>query len=90
MKTVCFDQDGMLDMLSVHSDQECGKPLFDLLTKTHQKFENVLHPKISHIKKMFLDFFERRRQMMVNMRPVPEPKVTVVIIEQCTEEDLCC
>ena len=31
---------------------------------------------MSHIKKMLLDFFERRRQMMVNMRSVPEPKVT--------------
>jgi hypothetical protein len=56
-------------------DQERGKPLFDLLTKTHQKFENILHPKILHINNMFIDFFDKRRQLIGTTRQLPEPKV---------------
>lgn len=56
-------------------DQERGKPLFDLLTKTHQKFENILHPKILHIKNIFIDFFNRRRQLIGTLKQILEPKV---------------
>jgi hypothetical protein len=58
-----------------HIDQERGKPLFDLLTKTHQKFENILHPKILHIKNIFIDFFNKRRQLISTLKQIPEPKV---------------
>jgi len=56
-------------------DQERGKPLFDLLTKTHQKFENILHPKILHIKNLFIDFFNKRRKLINTIKQLPEPKV---------------
>lgn len=58
-------------------DQERGRPLFDLLTKTHQKFENVLHPKILHIKNMLVEFFHKRRQLINTIKQIPEPKVFV-------------
>jgi hypothetical protein len=59
----------------LYLDQECGKPLFDLLTKTHQKFENILHPKILHIKNVFIDFFNKRRQLIGTIKQIPESKV---------------
>jgi hypothetical protein len=62
-------------------DQERGKPLFDLLTKTHQKFENILHPKILHIKNIFIDFFNKRRQLIGTNKQLPEPKVNYFVIE---------
>ena len=58
-------------------DQERGKPLFDLLTKTHQKFENILHPKILHIKNLFIDFFNKRRQVIGTLKQILEPKVKI-------------
>ena len=63
------------NMKNVCIDQECGKPLFDLLTKTHQKFENILHPKILHIKNVFIEFFNQRRQFIGANKQLPEPKV---------------
>ena len=60
---------------SYNLDQQCGEPLFSLLTKTHQKFENILHPKILRIKNMLTDIFDRRRQLICNNRQIPEPKV---------------
>ncbi|CAF4701264.1 unnamed protein product, partial [Rotaria sp. Silwood2] len=67
------------NMKNVCIDQECGKPLFDLLTKTHQKFENILHPKILHIKQMFVDFFDKRRRLMGTIRQVSEPKFLLLV-----------
>lgn len=56
-------------------DQARGQPLFHLLTKTHEKFENILHPKIAHIKSMLINFFEQRRQWINQINSIPEPKV---------------
>lgn len=66
-------------MFVVYLDQECGKPLFDLLTKTHQKFETVLHPKILHIKQIFIEYFDKRRRLIGTLRQIPEPKVKQVL-----------
>ncbi|CAF2799840.1 unnamed protein product [Rotaria sp. Silwood2] len=55
--------------------QECGKPLYDLLTKAHQKFENILHPETLHIKQIFIDFFDKRRPLMGTLRQLSEPQV---------------
>ncbi|CAF0856852.1 unnamed protein product [Rotaria sordida] len=67
------------NMKYVCIDQECGKPLFDLLTKTHQKFENILHPKILHIKQMFVDFFDKRRRLIGTIRQISEPKFLLLV-----------
>ncbi|CAF3525760.1 unnamed protein product [Rotaria sp. Silwood1] len=67
------------NMKNVCIDQECGKPLFDLLTKTHQKFENILHPKILHIKQMFVDIFDKRRRLIGTIRQVSEPKFLLLV-----------
>ncbi|CAF3667271.1 unnamed protein product [Rotaria sp. Silwood1] len=56
--------------------QECGKPLYDLLTKAHQKFENFLHPKTLPIKQIFIHFFDKRRPLMGTLRQLSEPQVT--------------
>ncbi|CAF0860132.1 unnamed protein product [Adineta ricciae] len=65
--------------LNENLDQERGKPLFDLLTKTHEKFENILHPKILHIKNMFMDFFNKRRQLNIMTRQIFEPKFLLLV-----------
>ncbi|UJR31287.1 hypothetical protein I4U23_018787 [Adineta vaga] len=67
------------NMKNVCIDQERGKPLFDLLTKTHQKFENILHPKILHIKNMFMEFFNKRRQLINMTRQISEPKFLLLV-----------
>ncbi|CAM4776317.1 unnamed protein product [Rotaria magnacalcarata] len=67
------------NMKHVCIDQECGKPLFDLLTKTHQNFENILHPKILHIKQIFIDFFEKRRRLIGALRQLSEPKFLLLV-----------
>ncbi|CAF1161152.1 unnamed protein product [Adineta ricciae] len=67
------------NMKNVCIDQERGKPLFDLLTKTHEKFENILHPKILHIKNMFMDFFNKRRQLNIMTRQIFEPKFLLLV-----------
>ncbi|CAF3089038.1 unnamed protein product, partial [Rotaria sp. Silwood2] len=50
--------------------QECSKPLFDLLTTTHQKFENILYTKILRIKQMFVDFFDKRQRLIGIIRQI--------------------
>ncbi|CAF4591548.1 unnamed protein product [Rotaria sp. Silwood2] len=59
--------------------QECSKPLFDLLTTTHQKFENILHPKILRIKQMFVDFFDKRQRLIGTIRQISEPKFLLLV-----------
>lgn len=56
-------------------NQHNGQPLFDLLTKVHEKFENRLHPKLVHIKSILTNFFEKRRQLINRQNSIPEPKV---------------
>ncbi|CAF0966550.1 unnamed protein product [Adineta steineri] len=67
------------NMKNVCIDQERGKPLFDLLTKTHQKFENIPHPKILHIKHLFKDFFDKRRQLIDTTKQIFEPKFLLLV-----------
>ncbi len=72
---VCSTKISLRKNFPSNLDQERGKPLFDLLTKTHQKFENILHPKILHIKNVFIDFFNKRRQLIGTIKQIPESKV---------------
>ncbi|CAF3000100.1 unnamed protein product [Rotaria sp. Silwood2] len=59
--------------------QECSKPLFDLLTTTHQQFENILHPKILRFKQMFVDFFNKSQRLIATIRQVSEPKFLLLV-----------
>ncbi|CAF1562686.1 unnamed protein product, partial [Rotaria sordida] len=41
--------------------------------------ENILHPKILHIKQMFVDFFDKRRRLIGTIRQISEPKFLLLV-----------